>query len=107
MQPAEARLAPELRSLPAHDPRVPVVANVDAEPKRTAREAIEALVAQVSRPVLWAQVVGRLASEGVRTYVEVGPGTVLSGLVRKILGDATVVQTDRLDLAALEALARS
>jgi [acyl-carrier-protein] S-malonyltransferase len=107
MQPAEARLAPELRSLPAHDPRVPVVANVDAEPKRTAREAIEALVAQVSRPVRWAQVVGRLASEGVRTYVEVGPGTVLSGLVRKILGDATVVQTDRLDLAALEALARS
>lgn len=107
MRPAEARLAPELRSLPVRDPRVPVVANVDAEPKRTAHEAIEALVAQVSRPVLWAQVVARLASEGVRTYVEVGPGTVLSGLVRKILGDATVMQTDRLDLSALEALARS
>lgn len=107
MRPAEARLAPELRSLPVRDPRVPVVANVDAEPKRTAHEAVEALVAQVSRPVLWAQVVARLASEGVRTYVEVGPGTVLSGLVRKILGDATVMQTDRLDLSALEALARS
>lgn len=107
MQPAEARLAPELRSLPVRDPRVPVVANVDAEPKRTAHEAVEALVAQVSRPVLWAQVVARLASEGVRTYVEVGPGTVLSGLVRKILGDATVMQTDRLDLTALEALART
>ena len=93
MQPAEARLAPELRALEAHAPRVPIVANVDAEPKRDARAAIEALVAQVSSPVRWDAVVARLASEGVTTYVEVGPGTVLSGLVRKIHRDATVVAT--------------
>jgi [acyl-carrier-protein] S-malonyltransferase len=85
MKPAEDRLAPELRALRVNDPRVPVVANVDAEAKRDAGGAIEALVRQVSAPVQWEAVVRRLASEGVTTYVEVGPGTVLSGLVKKIL----------------------
>lgn len=105
MAPAEARLAPELRALATHDPRVPVVANVDAEPKRDRGAAIEALVAQVSRPVRWEDVVRRLASEGVRTYVEVGPGTVLTGLVRKIDREATVLSTEAdLGSPALEAL---
>jgi [acyl-carrier-protein] S-malonyltransferase len=92
MAPAEARLEPELRDLPAASPRVPVIANVDAQPKREAWAAIDALVRQVSAPVRWVDVVRRLASEGVTTYVEVGPGSVLSGLVRKIHNDARVVQ---------------
>ena len=87
MKPAEDRLAPELRALPARDPRMPVVANVDGAPKRDAAGAIEALVRQVSAPVQWESVVHRLASEGVTTYVEVGPGTVLSGLIKKIHQD--------------------
>jgi [acyl-carrier-protein] S-malonyltransferase len=91
MKPAEARLAPELRALRTGPPRVPIIANVDAEPRRDAGAAIEALVRQVSSPVRWEEVVGRLASEGVTTYVEVGSGTVLSGLVRKIHRDATTV----------------
>ena len=91
MKPAEDRLAPELRALPTHDPQVPVIANVDAEPKRDAASAVEALVRQVSSPVRWEAVVRRLASEGVTTYVEVGPGTVLSGLVKKIHKDARIV----------------
>ncbi len=91
MKPAEVRLAPELRALARTDPGVPVVANVDAELKTTATAAIEALVAQVSSPVRWEAVVARLASEGVTTYVEVGPGTVLSGLVRKIHREATTL----------------
>jgi [acyl-carrier-protein] S-malonyltransferase len=91
MAPAQERLTPELRALTTHAPRVPIVANVDAEPKRDARSAIDALVQQVASPVRWEAVVSRLASEGVTTYVEVGPGTVLSGLVRKIHREATVV----------------
>ena len=91
MKPAEERLAPELRALRTRDPAQPVVANVDAEPKRRAYDAIEALVAQVSSPVRWEDVVRRLALEGVTTYVEVGPGNVLSGLVKKIHRDAAVV----------------
>jgi [acyl-carrier-protein] S-malonyltransferase len=105
MKPAEERLAPELRALAVGDPRVPIVANVDAEPRRTGAAAIEALIAQVSSPVRWEQVVQRLASEGVTTYVEVGPGTVLSGLVRKIHREATVLNVAGPDdLAALEGL---
>jgi [acyl-carrier-protein] S-malonyltransferase len=105
MKPAEDRLAPELRALSVQNPRVPIVANVDAEPKCDARGAIEALVAQVSAPVRWEAVVRRLASEGVTTYVEVGPGTVLSGLVRKIHREARVASFGVPDdLAAIEAL---
>lgn len=102
MRPAEERLAPLLRGLETRDPRVPVVANVDAEPKRDGVAAIEALVGQVSSPVRWEAVVKRLASEGVRTYVEVGPGTVLAGLVRKIDRNATVASVE--DPAGVEAL---
>ena len=105
MKPAEDRLAPELRAIQAQAPRVPIVANVDAEPKRDARSAIEALVQQVSSPVRWEAVVRRLASEGVTTYVEVGPGSVLSGLVRKIHREATVVSFGSPDdLAAIAPL---
>ena len=103
LKPAEERLEPDLRALRVHDPRVPIVANVDAEPKRDAASAIDALIRQVSAPVRWEQVVRRLASEGVTNYVEVGPGTVLSGLVKKIDRSATVfsfAQPD--DLAALQ-----
>ena len=104
MKPAEERLAPELRSLPVNDPRVPVVANVDAEPKRDSTAAIDALIRQVSAPVLWEAVVRRLASEGVTTYVEVGPGTVLSGLVKKIHPGARILSFGSpADLAAVVA----
>ena len=84
-QPSPAWCAPPHRlalrySAPPSPRPLPVVA----------AEAVEALVAQVSSPVRWEDVVRRLASEGVTTYVEVGPGTVLSGLVRKIHREATV-----------------
>jgi len=103
MQPAQERLAPELRAVAAHDPRVPVIANVDAEPKRDRSAAIEALVRQVSAPVRWESVVQRLASEGVTTYVEVGPGTALSGMVKRIHREAAVLNIDKPDdLTAIE-----
>ncbi len=95
MQPAELRLASELRALVAKDPTIPVVANVDASPKVTAGTAIAALIDQVSRPVRWHDVVCRLRTEGVRSYVEVGPGTVLTGLLRKIDREARVAATDQ------------
>jgi [acyl-carrier-protein] S-malonyltransferase len=100
MKPAEARLAPELRALAAKDPAVPVVANVDAEPKRTAAAAIEALIRQVSSPVRWEDVVRRLIADGTTTFVELGPGAVLAGLIRKIDRRVTVVSVE--DEAGLE-----
>jgi [acyl-carrier-protein] S-malonyltransferase len=91
MKPAEDRLAPELRALATANPSMPVVANVDAEPRRDGASAVDALVRQVSAPVRWEDVIRRLASEGVTTYVEVGPGSVLSGMVKKIQPDANVM----------------
>jgi [acyl-carrier-protein] S-malonyltransferase len=105
MKPAGDRLAPELRAIEAQTPRVPIVANVDAELKGDAGAAIEALVQQVSSPVRWEAVVRRLASEGVTTYVEVGPGTALSGMVRRIHPEAAIVNFGSPgDLAAIEPL---
>ena len=105
MKPAEERLAPELRAVPAQDPRIPVIANVDAEPKRTAGAAIDALIRQVSSPVRWESVVQRLASEGVTRYVEVGPGKALSGMIKRIADGATILNVEGPgDLPAIEAL---
>jgi [acyl-carrier-protein] S-malonyltransferase len=101
MKPAEDRLAPELRALSATDPRIPVVANVDAEPKRTAGASIEALVRQVSSPVMWEDVVKRLVAEGVTTCVELGPGSVLAGLIKKIDRGVKVFSIE--DAAGLDA----
>jgi [acyl-carrier-protein] S-malonyltransferase len=105
MQPAQDRLAPELRALPARPPSVPVVANVDAASKTDGPSAIDALVQQMSAPVRWEEVVRTLASAGIRAYVEVGPGTVLSGLVRKIDREARVANLEApSDLDAVERL---
>jgi [acyl-carrier-protein] S-malonyltransferase len=104
MKPAEDRLAPELRAVAARDPHMPVVANVDAQPKRTAAESIEALIKQVSSPVRWESVVQRLASEGVTRYVEVGPGKALSGMIKRIADGATILNVEGpADLPAIEA----
>lgn len=108
MKPAEDRLAPELRALPARDPRIPVVANVDAEPRRDAAAAIDGLIRQVSAPVRWEEVVRRLIADGARTFVELGPGTVLAGLVRKIDRSVSAIGVGGAnDLDALDALARA
>jgi len=103
MKPAELRLTPELRAVPSRDPRIPVVANVDAQPKTTAAASIEALIQQVASPVRWEDVVRRLASEGVTRYVEVGPGKALSGMIKRIVTGATIHNVEGPeDLAALE-----
>ena len=108
MKPAEERLAPELRVLPASTPRIPVVANVDAQPKRDAPAAIEALIRQVSAPVRWEEVVRRLIAEGVRTFVELGPGSVLAGLIKKIDRSVSVVSVESPEgLDGLAALVRT
>jgi [acyl-carrier-protein] S-malonyltransferase len=109
MKPAEDRLAADLRALDARDPGIPVVANVDGEPKRDAAAAIDALIRQVSAPVRWEAVVRRLVAEGARQFVELGPGTVLAGLVKKIDRSVTVMSIEDGDgvSAALPGLRRN
>jgi [acyl-carrier-protein] S-malonyltransferase len=105
MKPAQDRLAPELRLLRATDPRIPVIANVDAQPKRTAAAAIEALIEQVASPVRWNDVVTRLIAEGAKQFVELGPGIVLAGLIKKIDRSVAVISVGGpADLPALSEL---
>ena len=105
MKPAAVRLTPELHAVAARDPRVPVVANVDGEPKRTAAASIDALIKQIASPVRWEDVVQRLAKEGVSRYVEVGPGKALSGMIKRIVSGATIQNVESPgDLATLETI---
>lgn len=84
MEPAEVRLREDIERITFSDPRVPVYVNVDAEPVVAAAAAKNALIRQVSRPVLWEESVRRMIDDGVSLFVEVGPGRVLSGLLVRI-----------------------
>jgi [acyl-carrier-protein] S-malonyltransferase len=84
MMPAQERLAADLAKLPYGSYRFQVVHNVDAEPRFDSDAVLDALTRQVSSPVLWAKSIECLISHGVDTFVEVGPGKVLSGLVKQI-----------------------
>lgn len=84
MQPAQERLAADLRQLAFRDPEVPVVANIDAAEKRSADAARDALIRQVTGAVRWVDAMRQLIAVGVETFVEVGPGKVLCGLMRQI-----------------------
>ena len=101
MKPAEERLAPELRELAARNPSYPVAANVDAQLKRTAADAVDALIRQVSSPVRWEDVVRRLVNEGTNIFLELGPGSVLAGLIKKIDRSVAVFSVE--DESGLEA----
>jgi [acyl-carrier-protein] S-malonyltransferase len=84
MKPAQDRLEKDLARVSFSDLRVPLVTNADANAVVRAEDARAALVRQVSSPVQWLQSVEFLINQGVQTFVEIGPGKVLSGLVRQI-----------------------
>lgn len=106
LQPAAERLAAVLRGIRFRDLGVPLVTNVDADLLREGARVADTLVRQVTAPVRWEDGIRRLAKEGVTTAVEVGPGKVLSGLIRRIAPEMQVVNVeDRASLqATLEAL---
>ncbi|MBI5018343.1 MAG: ACP S-malonyltransferase [Deltaproteobacteria bacterium] len=101
MAPAGERLAGVLANAAVAPPRIPVVANVDAQPNRDAARVRALLVRQMSSPVRWQECVKALAAEGVDTFVEVGPGKVLSGLVKRIVPSAAIYNVE--DPASLDA----
>jgi [acyl-carrier-protein] S-malonyltransferase len=84
MQPAAERLEADLRATAFHSLRVPLVNNADAELTTSGDEARESLIRQVTLPVRWEESVRELIDQGVNTFVEVGPGRVLTGLLRQI-----------------------
>jgi [acyl-carrier-protein] S-malonyltransferase len=105
MKSAGERLAKDLELAPIRDPQIPLVNNVDAELVRSAAGVRDGLERQVTAPVRWNQAMRVLGSEDVECFIEVGPGKVLSGLLRQINSQAQCLRVE--DTATLnETLAR-
>lgn len=109
MMPAQLRLEADLRQAPFAPLRMPLVTNADAEVITDGAEARAALIRQVSLPVRWEESMRELIGHGVNTFVEVGPGRVLTGLLRQI--DRSVhcfnVEDEKSLLATVEKLAQA
>jgi [acyl-carrier-protein] S-malonyltransferase len=101
MAPAQKRLEPDLRAAPFEALRFPVVTNVDAEVIASGEEARDSLIRQVTQPVRWLDSIHEMIEGGVTIFVEVGPGKVLSGLMRQI--DRSVRCFNVEDAASLQA----
>lgn len=104
MVPAERGLESVLENVRFEDPKVPVYANVTARVVADAREARELLLRQVSSPVRWQELVQTMVADGLDTFVEVGPGRVLSSLIRRIAPRARVLDVS--DPRGVEAAVR-
>jgi [acyl-carrier-protein] S-malonyltransferase len=94
MQPAADRLARDLASISWSDLRVPLVTNAEAKSLTHAAEIAPSLVRQLPSSVLWEESVRAMAAMGVTTFVEVGPGTVLTGLIKRIVPDAVTMNVN-------------
>jgi [acyl-carrier-protein] S-malonyltransferase len=100
MQPAQDRLADDLAALPFYTPEVPVMCNVDASLVTTAEQARQALIRQVTGAVRWDKSMRALIDLGINTFVEVGPGKVLCGLMKQIDRSRTCLNVE--DEASLQ-----
>jgi [acyl-carrier-protein] S-malonyltransferase len=100
MMPAQEKLAVDLENLKYSEFAFPIVHNFDANVSSDSARVADALTRQVSAPVKWLQSVQKLVDNGVRTFVEVGPGKVLSGLVKQI--DRELVTTNVEDSDSLK-----
>ncbi|TQK74890.1 [acyl-carrier-protein] S-malonyltransferase [Brevibacillus sp. AG162] len=98
MQPAADKLQEVLAGVTVQEATVPVVANVTARPVSEATIIVDQLVQQVSAPVLWEDSVQWMVEAGVTTFVEIGPGKVLAGLIKKIApADTTIISVQDMD----------
>jgi [acyl-carrier-protein] S-malonyltransferase len=100
MKPAQDKLAADLESVNFSEPVAPVVTNVDARATTAPAELRDALVRQVSAPVRWVESMQLLMEQGVGTFIEAGPGKVLTGLMRQISRDVKMLNVE--DAASLE-----
>lgn len=100
LKPAGERLMSELEKIQFSDLKIPLVANLTADIVKSPSEIKELLARQVSSPVLWEDSIRLMLDQGVDTFIEIGPGKVLSGFVKKISKDARAYNIE--DLASLE-----
>ena len=89
MAPARAGMEPHLAAVELHDPRMPVVVNVDARPAFAAAAVRRALVRQIDSPVRWVESIEHMEhTMGIDLFLEIGPGTVLTGMIKRIVDHA-------------------
>lgn len=107
LKPAGEKLAAELEKVSLKDMKIPVISNVTGDAVTDKSMVKELLIRQVSTSVLWEKCIGTMLDKGVNTFVEIGPGKVLSGFVKKIDKNATVINIENLETLnkALEVLA--
>ena len=107
MAPAAERLAGEVMRVPMQDLEVPLINNADARPLQQAAEVRESLIRQLASAVRWEESVHALKNMGIQTLIEIGPGTVLSGLARRIAPELRLLNVqDQASLSStIEALA--
>ena len=102
MVPAGERLADTLAGIEVGEMNVPVITNVEAAPNQDSARVRELLVQQVSAPVRWEETVSCMVKLGVDRYVEIGPGKVLSGLVKRMAKGSTIQNVQNMaDIRAL------
>ena len=90
MEPARRELEEAIEAAEFHTPVCPIYQNVDAKPHTSPEEIKKNLIAQLTAPVRWTQIVEQMVSDGIASFVELGPGSVLQGLIRKISANAEV-----------------
>lgn len=105
MKPAAAKLGDTLASVAMKDASVPVIANVTAQSVTEAEEIRKLLVEQVYSPVLWEDSVRYLIDQGVDTFIEIGSGSVLAGLIKKIDKSVRIVSVNNLEVLEGDLLA--
>jgi [acyl-carrier-protein] S-malonyltransferase len=94
MEPVQKRMAEAMQEVEWRDPRVPLVSNATGAAVRSGEDVRTALLTQIASPVLWVDCVQTLVGEGVTTFLEVGPGRVLAGLVRQIAPEVETFSAD-------------
>ncbi|PWT91378.1 MAG: [acyl-carrier-protein] S-malonyltransferase [Acidobacteria bacterium] len=97
MKPAQEEMIPLLTEQLFQSPKQPVITNVDAAPIERGDQARDALIRQIPNPVRWWQTVELLISKGVDIFVEVGPGKVLSGLIKKVSRDVQTLNVESVE----------
>ncbi len=97
MEAAREELKKAIDSAPIHDARVPVYANVTAKPVSSAEEIKDALVRQLTNPVRWQETVSNMSEGGINRFVEIGPGKVLQGLVKRTVQAGEIEGIDKVN----------
>ena len=100
MQPAVAEFTEAVNATPMREPRIPVIANVTARPIRTVKAIRDELVGQLTAAVQWTQTIEYLVAQGVDTFVEIGSGKVLTGLIKRSARSARLINVS--DLASVQ-----